>query len=361
MKIGIDCRLVLDPQNEHGGGIERYAFTLATEMMRISEHDFVIFLPKEYQSPEIFSKRGNVEVHFVEKENIPFWDSHPGFVYQVHGHRLDLFYSPSSTFPIGLKTPSIVTVHDFAIYTHPEWFPGNQWFSKNVVVPQSLRKSKHIVAVSEKSKRDCMRLFNIDKKKISVVYNALPNPEYFYKIPTFERNLPKQYIVFIGTLEPRKNLNRIFKAYISLKRDSSYENISLVVVGNEGWGIEEVFKKYSKEELEENDVIFMENVTEREKWKILKNASLLFFPSLYEGFGLPVLEALSVDTPVITSKRGALQEVGRGDVEYVDPESVSDMVSSLKKALREPKKTIADVSIFSRKRFRKEIKEIIAN
>lgn len=359
MKIGIDCRLMLDPQNERGGGIERYAFTLATELVKMEEHTFVLFIPSGYQSEDLFSQNENVELVSVPNYS-SFFGRHFGFSRLVDKHNVDVFYSPSTMLPIGLNTKGIVTIHDFAIYEHPEWFPKGQWFSKQVLVPFSLQKAERVVAVSEASKQSCVELFNIEEKKIDVVYNTLPDKKLFYKQPTHNRTLPEKFILFIGTLEPRKNLERVFHTFMGLKNDTDFNDLSLVVIGNEGWRMDAVFNEYLQEELEKSGVVFLKNITETEKWRILERSELLFFPSLYEGFGLPVLEAFSVGKKVITTKEGALEEVGGNDAIYVDALDVNSMIAALKIQLRKsPEKFTPDAKQFSAEAFRDGVSRVL--
>jgi glycosyltransferase involved in cell wall biosynthesis len=356
MKIGIDCRTMLDPQNERGGGIERYTFTLVTELVKNTHHSFVLFLSKEYQSDGLFLDLENVTVHYVASGDIPFWSRHFGFSRQVNKYNLDIFHSPTTSLPLGLHSKATVTVHDLAIYTHPEWFPAGQWFSRHILVPYALNKAKKIVAVSEVSKKDCMELFNVEEEKIAVVYNALPDKKMFFKIPATVRKLPKRYILFIGTIEPRKNLERIFHVFLGLKKKAAFKNLSLVIVGSDGWRIEDVFSEYSRSELVKKGVYFLKNVTEIEKWNIIDKAELLFFPSLYEGFGLPVLEAFTANKRVITSRKGALEEVGGTDAIYVDPYDVPEMITMLEKELQKEDVLFhPDTQKFSRTRLYKKM------
>lgn len=354
MKIGIDCRNMFDPQNEKGGGVERYIFMLVTELI-LSEHEFVLFLHDGYQSEDIFHAHKNVTISHVEKTSPSFLGNHFLFARHIDKLRVDIFYSPVTSLPLNLRTKAIVTVHDLAIYMHPEWFPGGQWFSKHVLVPRALKKAKRIISVSKKSKEDCMTLFGVESQKISVVHNILPSKKYFYKQPVKKLRLPKKFILFIGTLEPRKNLERAFHAFIGLKRNAKHADVSFVVLGNVGWKTEDVFGSYSKKELEEIGVVFLERITEHEKWIVIERAEVLFFPSLYEGFGLPILEALTAKKRVITSKKGAIEEVGQDNVVYVDPYDISEMIDALEAALKDDSFFDPDVRQFSSKIFREKM------
>ncbi|MBU1119359.1 glycosyltransferase family 4 protein [Patescibacteria group bacterium] len=332
MKIGIDAREILDPKDEKGGGVARHTFTLVFELIKQDTFEFVLFLPEAYKSFELF-KRNNVRIIKIPKEKIPFWDRHVTFSNILKKENLDLFHSPITSVPFFYSGKSVVTVHDLAIYVHPEWFPSGQWFSKKVLVPRSLKKASHILAVSESTKNDIISEFHVRSKKISVVYNMLPD-ERICEDQAARTNPPENpYLLFIGTLEPRKNLNTIFASFLELKKDPTFSDYSLCIIGREGWNTDAVFKDFSKEELVKKEVLFYDDINEREKREFLIHSLLLVYPSLYEGFGLPIIESQRAGVPVVTSDVSSMPEIAHGSAVPCNPLDVGEIRDSIKKVL----------------------------
>lgn len=307
-RIGIDARNMLDPQNERGGGIERYTFTLVTKLIEVIPKNItlVIFLSESYSSERML-KHPQVEIVRCTKSNIPFFSTHIQFARQIKKYAIDLMHFPSPEVPLYYFGKKVITVHDLAIYDHPEWFPEGQFFSKKIGVPRSIKTADHIIAVSEDTKKSIQEKFGISENKISVIQNELPDQKYFSKEISID--LPKKYIVAISTLEPRKNYSALFEGFIEYKNTHKDSDLHLVVIGSEGWKIEEVFKKFSKKHLQENSVVFLENIPEKTKQHIIKKSQGLVMISKHEGFGLPVLEAQRQNRPTLISSNGALPEL----------------------------------------------------
>lgn len=333
MKIGFDAREILDIKAEHGGGVARFTLVLARCLAQRNQDDFVFYFRESYQSSSLF-KKSNVKIVFLPKPRLPFYDEHVVFSRLLKKEKLDLFLSPFTSLPYFYLGKSIITVHDLAIFKHPEWFPEGQWFSKKVLVPRSLKKATKIIAVSNAVKKDLVRIFNLPENKITVLYQTLSPLEIFQKHQVVKTSPPNSpFLLFIGTLEPRKNLARIFKAFLELKKDRNFNDLKLCVLGKPGWKINEVYKEKSKEELEKNSVIFHENVNELEKQEFLKKTKLLVFPSLEEGFGLPIIEAQKTGIPILTSNVSAMPEIAGEGAHLVNPENVSEIREGVKKIL----------------------------
>jgi len=253
-----------------------------------------------------------------------------------------------------------VTVHDLAIYQHPEWFPSNflvgQKFSTKTIVPKSLKKAKKIIAVSRCTKRDIQKNFKIKGDKIKVIYEGVE----FRDLPAREGEtcgviskicfddlkakygLKDNYLFFIGTIEPRKNIEGIIKAFCNLIKDDKElrEKYQLVLAGAKGWkhkGVFKVIEECSKNFDGEKTIKYLGYVPAEDKYALLKNASCFVFPSLYEGFGLPVLEALSLGVPTITSKISSLPEIARDVAVLVDPNNTEKISEGMRKILANKK------------------------
>jgi len=263
--------------------------------------------------------------------------------------RPDVVFAPHGQLPVAYKGKSLITVHDVAIFEHPEWFPENQDFSTRVVVPRSFDRATAILAVSQSTGHKLQQLFPNTEEKIDVVYEGVSVSEAYEVLSGMDQTstrfpYDRDFILFIGTIEPRKNLVQAFRAFHSFleARPEQAGQIRFVVAGRRGWQTKEVEAEllrinHAWKDVEPHGVIqLLGSVTEQEKWTLLARASGLFYPSLDEGFGLPVLEAMAVGTPVITSNRGALPEVGGDAAIYVDPDNIEAMVFALTQVLLVP-------------------------
>lgn len=332
IRVGIDARSMIDPQNEKGGGIERYTFTLATKLIQAAdpEFEYVFFVNKNYQSKHIFKTEQSSVVE-IPKYSIPFFGAHYLCAKFLEKQNLDLMHFPSPDVPYFYKKKKIITVHDLAIYDHPEWFPRNQFFAKNVIVPHAIKTAEHVIAVSKDTKKSVQEKFNIQDKKISVIYNEIPDIKYFNK--EVEVQLPEKYILSISTLEPRKNYNMIFNGFLEYRKKFRDHKLMLVVIGGVGWRIEEVFKDHPKEFLEKNNIVFLENIPEKTKQKIIDKSKGLVMISHHEGFGLPVLEAQKKNKPTLLSPNGALKEIGNENSIFCNEESSTSIALGIKSIL----------------------------
>lgn len=212
--------------------------------------------------------------------------------------RLDVLHCPSFRGPTRAIVPLVVTVHDLAVLRHPEAF--NRWTRtySRVLVPRVVRAADRIIAVSEFTSRELGELLRVPAEKIRVIPNAVD--------PTFSPEgpvAPGDFALAVGTLEPRKNLQRVVEA-------ARRAGVELRVVGARGWrGVE----------VGGNGVRWLGEVPDEELATLYRGARCLVYPSLYEGFGIPVLEALACGTPVVTSAGGAMAEVADGAAVLVDP------------------------------------------
>jgi glycosyltransferase involved in cell wall biosynthesis len=221
--------------------------------------------------------------------------------------RPDAYFGPAGAMPIGdVGCPAVLTIHDLAIYRNSKWFPPGQPLSTRFVVPRSVLRADVLVAVSESTARDLVELFGVDRSRIQVVPHGVSAK--FHPMSTEERaaararlKLPERFVLFVSTIEPRKNLDTLLDAWV-LMRDRP----DLVVVGSWGWRYEAM-----KEKMERLGprLHHLESVDPDELPVIYNLARVLAHPAWYEGFGLPPLEAMACGTPVVVSDRSSLPEV----------------------------------------------------
>lgn len=302
MRIGIDCRTILHQKAELAG-VGHYTYNIVKNLIDFdSDNEYFLIFQNGIDMPEF--KRDNVELLFFNFNKCPLISSHFSFSGFLNKLTLDIYFNPAYVIPLFYNQPSVITVHDLAIYRNPEWFPSNQTFSTKVLVPKSIKKAKKIIAVSESTKKDLIEFFKIEEQKIKVIYEGVTDYSGF---PILDKQkFSKPFFLSISTIEPRKNLAfflKVFKQFIDKGHD-----YDLVIAGKKGWKNQEVFDLIKDPKLI-NRVHYLGYISLEEKISLYKKAFGFVFPSKYEGFGLPVLEALSLDLPVIVSDNSSLKEI----------------------------------------------------
>ena len=330
MRIGIDARLVY----YHQAGIGQYILRLTQALAQIDQDDqFVIF------------KSRKDKTHIIHQSNFKqqkLWTpSHHRFErfalsLELAPHSLDVLHSPDFIPPSQPRCPIVITMHDLAFLLYPRFLTRDsaRYYGQ---VDLAARQADHIIAVSESTKRDTVRLLGVPESKITMIHEAahplftpVTNEE------TLERtrarhNLPPEFILFVSTIEPRKNLPTLLRAFRRL-RDNYKSPAMLAIAGHRGWLAEEVDNVL--DELKLRDAVHFLGGVPNEELVYLYNAARLFvLPSFYEGFGLPPLEAMACGTPVIVSNVSSLPEVVGDAGMLVAPEDVEGLTVAMWRVL----------------------------
>ena len=235
-------------------------------------------------------------------------------------------------------TPTVLTVHDLIFRRYPAHHKRlNRWYL-NATMPLFCRRAGHIIAVSEQSKRDVIESYGIPPEKITVIYEAAdprfcPQPAETVAAVRTRYSLPDRYLLFVGTIEPRKNLGRVLTAFERLHAEGLTD--ALVIVGKRGWLYDDFFARLEGSPAKQA-VIFPGFVPDADLPVVYAGAQTLAFPSEFEGFGLPVLEAMACGVPVVCSKTSSLPEVTGDAALLVDPLNVDALTEALRRVLSEP-------------------------
>ena len=381
MRIGIDLSVV-DNTREHTG-VSNYARRLAAALQAV-----ILSEAKDLDSSARKGGPQNDNIEIVElrspKRKIPFWSRHVAFAREIQKAKLDVFHGLANVMPWFYSPPSIpphwwgrkgggeegrgrtvLTIHDLAIYKHPEWFPRGQWFATRFLVPRSIKKADRIIVPSEVTARDVAELFRVPREKTVVV--PLGVEERFFKSdlsrPSATLPTPGEgkigYILFVGTLEPRKNIQGVLSAYRLLPGEirEKYElwivgspSLALPTGGREGdkeqsgvsyplvgevrrTGEVRPFSPSRREGGDEEGVRYLGYLPDEQLPALYQGASVFVYPSFYEGFGLPVLEAMAAGVPVVTSKGSAMEEFAGDVAEFADPHSPADIATAIERNL----------------------------
>jgi len=253
---------------------------------------------------------------------------------QVGREKLDLFHT--SYYPVPrLKVPIVLTVNDVRFLHLPETYTRSRLMFLRQFVPYSLRRATRIITISGNTKDDLVRYFGISEGKVDVVY--IPVDHGFGQVRDLKKlesvrekyGLPERYILYVGHLEPRKNLRRLIQAFSQLQIHVSYH---LVILGKASFGFEEIFRQANQSDCA-SKVVFTGYVEDSDMAAVYTLADLLVFPSLHEGFGIPVLEAMACGTPVVTSNVSALPEIAGDAAVLVDPYDVSAIAMGISNVL----------------------------
>ena len=271
---------------------------------------------------------------------------------------LDLFYSPDFVLPPVLRARTLLTVHDLSFVRHPQTADPRLYRYLNAVVPRSVRRADHILADSQNTARDLANLWGVPSKKLSVLYSGV---ESRFRPMTDEAelarvrkryHLPQRFILSVSTLQPRKNYERLITAFSQLLSTAGGRPHRLVIAGGKGWLYEPIFDRVRKFGLEKV-VLFPGFVADEDLPALYTLADLFAFPSLYEGFGLPVLEAMACGTPVVCSEASSLPEVAGDAALLVDPLDVDSWAAAMREALsdEELRRTLVARGLAQARRF----------
>ena len=340
MRVGINAHLLSFGQTYRGAGISRYIRNLLAHLSEaLGEDDATVFLADRRLPPDLAA--GKLEWAFspLPTARPPvriLWEQVLAPA-ECLRRRLHVLHSAAYVQPLLCPCRSVLTIHDLSFLLMPEAFrPGNRVYL-TTLTRLSARRADRIIAVSESTRRDAVRLLGVPPEKVTVVHHGV-EPEFRpIRDPDVlaafrrRRGLPEAYILFVGTLEPRKNVPTLLRAYAQARREFGVSQ-RLVVAGGKGWRYAPTLRLVEELGLRD-DVLFPGFVPLHELPLWYNGASLFVYPSRYEGFGMPLLEAMACGTPVVTSRCSSLPEVVGDAGVLVEPDAVADLATALARVL----------------------------
>lgn len=322
MLIGIDGNEANVPQRV---GVGQYTYHVLLNLYRLDlKNRYLIYL-KNPPSSDLPPPKANWSYSVFGPQKL--WTKLALPIKLLIQPHLDLFYSPGHYLPSFSTCPLIPTIHDLGYLLYPDQFTPQDYFQLKNWTEASLKKSQHVIAVSEFTKSEINRIYQIPLTKISVAYNGVGDiPKTSPKLLS-KFNLSPKYFLYLGTLKPNKNIPFLIKSFgLFLKK--SPQKISLVIAGKKGWLYNEIFQTVIAENLQKQ-IIFTDFISETEKWALYQNAICTILPSTYEGFGIPALESMKCGTPVIVSRIPPFREVVDQAGLTINPNNPEDLVDKM--------------------------------
>ena len=312
LHVGLNAQLLSLGRNYRGAGINWYIYNLLRHLPQImGRYRYTAFLSERRFLPQPSLSLCRSLLPTVRAPVRIFWEQ----VIQpivLRREGVDLLHAMAFVAPLTLPCPAVVTVYDLSFLRFPQSARPLNRLYLSLFTRWSVQKARRVIAISESTRQDVIELLGKPPEEVEVVYCGVDErfcPQDAAAVEAFrhEKGLPERFILFLGTLEPRKNIISLLKAYARLAA-SGGSIPALVIAGAKGWFYREIFAAVEKLDLEER-VIFAGYVPEKEKMLWYSAAEVFVYPSLFEGFGLPPLEAMACGTPVIVSDTSSLPEV----------------------------------------------------
>lgn len=304
-------------------GIGRYAYEIIRHIYALkTNHFFRIYIPSN-PLPDM-PKEASRWTYSINRPKT-LWTFF-GLPAAIKKDKPDVVFSPTHYIPRFVSTPRVMAIMDLSYLEFPDMFRRQDLHKLVNWTAYSVGKAKKIITISQHSKNAIIKAYGVPNKKVVVTYPGMTN------ISAKHYSVPQNYILSVGTIQPRKNFVRLIEAFSTIT--SKNPGLELVIVGKKGWLYEETLEAPTKFGVEKK-VQFLHNVSDNELVTLYKHARCLVLPSLYEGFGFPVLEAMAYKCPVVVSNVSSLPEIAGDAGIYVDPDSVPSISQGLLKALTE--------------------------
>ncbi|HBH50254.1 MAG TPA: glycosyltransferase family 1 protein [Bacteroidales bacterium] len=338
MKIAVNTRLLLPDKLEGLGRFTHESLKRITQAH--PEHQFVFIFDRRYSDEFIYSNNIIPVVASPQARHPLLW--YLFFDYGVplvlRKHQPDLFFSPDGWLSLRSKIPQLPVIHDLNFFHNPQWVDGFARRYYHYFFPRFVKRAERIATVSEFTKQDIVTRFAVSTEKIDVVYNGCS--EGFKPVNAITKTQTQvsvaggaPFFVFLGLVHPRKNLARVINAF-SAYRQSESSDIKLVVIGDLKYMTADVRQAYYASDFQK-EIIFTGRMSENHLRETIASSEAMIYTSLFEGFGIPILEAMHCEVPVITSNTSSMPEVGGDAALYVNPYSIDSIADALRKIAKE--------------------------
>ncbi len=337
MKIAVNTRLLLPNKLQGVGRVANEVLTRLVSLLPQAEFHFIF--DRKYDPKYLYAKNVIPQVGFPPARHpflyYLFFEQYTPYL--LKKIKPDIYFSPEPFVPLKSKLPKVVVFHDIAYEHFPQGVGKITLAYYKKFFPLFAQNADKILAVSEFTKQDLIKKYNINPQKIRTVYNGVSeifkeerrrNKEIIQK----KYSDSKPYFLYVGSIHPRKNLERLLKAFDLFKQETKAEH-KLLLTGAIGWKIQETMKTYQTMKFKD-DVLFTGHVSDEELADIYAGAEALCYVSIFEGFGLPVAEAMKSGTPVITSNTSSMKEIGENAALLVNPYEIREIADAMKKILR---------------------------
>lgn len=371
MRIIVDVRCLMDGRRT---GVEQYTLNLLLALLEMdTKNEYVLFFnsakPPRFDF-SIFEKYPNAKIKQFRIPNkilnLSFWYlGWPHIDKMVGG--ADVVFLPNIIFyGVSKYARLLLTIHDLSFERYPKHFGWKRRLWHTFINPRKIcRRSDNIIAVSVSTKKDIASLYNINPEKITVIHSAADdkfsvinrNDENLIKVKE-KYQLPYKFVLYLGTIEPRKNIIGLIRAFDRLQIEAhktgneEIQKYALVIAGSRGWMSEKIYKERKQARFKKH-IQMIKYVREKDKRYLYNLASLFVYPSFFEGFGFPPLEAMKCGVPVIVSNNSSLPEVVGGAGIMVDPDKPDEIYQAMKEAIlnRELRETLIKKGLEKAKEF----------
>ncbi|WP_218110352.1 glycosyltransferase family 4 protein [Oligoflexus tunisiensis] len=315
-------------------GVQRAAYNLVKTLFEIDrENEYILFTGEEqakewnYPNVKLVTSRlkvgENLRNHLWEQFVLPRL---------AKKHKVDILHSPANMAPLFYRGASIVHIHDLCFVVNPQWYSYLFHTAYNVAIPRLARRASRVITNSNNSRNDLLQFYQVDASKVRLIYWAVDQT--FGSGLVQERRLEEEgdYILYVGSLEPRKNIATLIEAFEQLRTDNPDLKTRLILIGGESplfAAVRLQIKQFH------NDVVFKGFVSDEELKQYYRKAMVVAYPSLYEGFGLPPLEAMASGAPVVTSNTSSLPEVVGDAALMVSPYDCAQLAGTLARVIRD--------------------------